>query len=486
MANLWTRLFSGGEPREVHPRRLPALSTSAWLALERMFHAAARNNDNERAARMRIKQILSIYLQCDDVGKSKFFALLSDKFGPDEIAVRAAINRYLGAADRLSRSRAEADLTLELESPRLRILRQFNLLPDGVSALVCLRADLLRLDADHHLAELEWDLLRLLTTWFDVGFLELQRIGWNSPAALLEKLIRYEAVHEIKSWTDMRNRLDSDRRCYAFFHPRMPEEPLIFIEVALVQQISRSIQALLDESQPTLDPAHATTAVFYSISSTQPGLKGVSLGEFLIKRVVEQLVVEYPRLQTFVTLSPVPGFGRWLEKRLTDPASPSHVPSDLHRDLAEQGAPPNMASIRSALDQDIAEKRKLPRGFGKWLQRQCAAYLLEAKSDQHPLDPVARFHFSNGASLAQINWLADTSAHGRRQSLGLMVNYLYQIEDIEKNHDAYAREGSLAAAPSVRSMLAGTNPSRPRQAARGSSQSKDIPASATGPRTHGP
>lgn len=338
-----------------------------------------------------------------------------------------------------------------LESPRLGILRQFNLLPNGIHALVDLRADMFRLaKADEFLA-LDQDLLRLFAAWFDVGFLELKRIGWGSPASLLEKLIRYEAVHEIKSWSDLRNRLDSDRRCYAFFHGRMPDEPLIFVEVALVREVASSVQALLDESQPTLDPEQATTAIFYSISNAQAGLRGVSMGEFLIKRVVQQLMQEYPKLRTFATLSPIPGFGRWLEKRLTDPEYPDTIPAELAAPMAPPGK-----SRSEAIQQLLAGEidGSLPRQprLKAWLKSECAYYLLNEKSKKHPLDPVARFHFSNGASLGQINWLADTSRHGLRQSCGLMVNYLYKLREIDANHQAYAHDGSLAAASEVEKL----------------------------------
>ena len=315
-----------------------------------------------------------------------------------------------------------------------------------------MRADLQRIDDGcGGLAALDRDLMRLLASWFDVGFLELRRIGWNSSAALLEKLIRYEAVHEITSWSDLRNRLDSDRRCYAFFHPRMPEEPLIFIEVALLREVAASVQTILDESQPTLDPNAANVAVFYSISNTQPGLKGVSFGEFLIKRVVEQLQIEFPGLKIFSTLSPVPGFMEWLQRQDVEGLG-RNLPPEL--DFIVSGDARTRASRLQAAIVG-RQDRMAGRRIEDWTRRQCARYLLTERRGNAPLDPVGRFHFSNGASLARINWLADNSPRGLRQSAGLMVNYLYSLKEIEKNHKMYCDSGILAASRQIRRLLDG-------------------------------
>ncbi|MCZ4306539.1 malonyl-CoA decarboxylase [Zoogloeaceae bacterium G21618-S1] len=428
-----------------------------WKAIEHLLADAARGGDGEAVARDRMLRLLDFHALADDAGKRRLFKHLNDAYSPDATRVGQAIERYLSATDTHARSLAETDLRDALDTPRIQILSQCNLLPDGVHALVRLRADLIRLDPrGEHFAALERDLVRLFHDWFDVGFLALKRIGWGSPAALLEKLIQYEAVHEIKSWTDLRNRLDSDRRCYAFFHPRMENEPLIFVEVALLENIADSVQALLDESQPTLDPTTATVAVFYSISNAQAGLKGVSLGEFLIKRVVEQLMSEYPRLRTFVTLSPVPGFTRALARTLDTEDGVARIPAKLAPLV--QGATDGQGRIDAAIaaaqsTPNAAVKQELQR----WLTGECARYLLTDKRGKHPLDPVARFHFANGASLAKIHWMADTSARGLRQSAGLMVNYLYRLDEIDTNHDAYARDGALAASAEVKRQLGRKN-----------------------------
>ncbi|CAG0951875.1 partial malonyl-CoA decarboxylase, partial [Anaerolineales bacterium] len=288
----------------------------SWADIAKIMHESARFEGHDAVARSRIGRLLRFYRGSDDSDKRRFLTQLNEAFGPDPQLIRVAIDAYIKADEQSTRESALESLRNHLDSPRLKLLGQFNLMPEGVEELVRMRADLQRIDDGcGGLAALDRDLMRLLASWFDVGFLELRRLGWNSSAALLEKLIRYEAVHEITSWSDLRNRLDSDRRCYAFFHPRMPEEPLIFIEVALLREVAASVQTILDESRPTLDPTAANVAVFYSISITQPGLKGVSVGEFLIKRVVEQLQIEFPGLKIFSTLSPVPGFMEWLQRQ---------------------------------------------------------------------------------------------------------------------------------------------------------------------------
>jgi malonyl-CoA decarboxylase len=281
---------------------------------------------------------------------------------------------------------------------------------------------------------------------------ELRRIGWNSPAALLEKLIAYEAVHEIRSWTDLRNRLDSDRRCYAFFHPRMPEEPLIFVEIALTREMASNVHTLLDETAPQTDPHAAQAAVFYSISNTQPGLRGVSFGGFLIKRVVDELCAEFPKLKTFATLSPVPGFRRWLDARLGARDASLFGAEEAGQLAAAGGAQDAFAGMANLLAGDLAAIAEAPAAAGT-LSRLVARYLVEAKEGDRPLDPVARFHLGNGARLERVNWRADTSARGLKQSAGIMVNYLYEIAEIEPNHEAYAREGRVAVSNAVRRLL---------------------------------
>jgi malonyl-CoA decarboxylase len=258
-----------------------------------------------------------------------------------------------------------------------------------------------------------------------VGFLELRRISWDSPASLVEKLIKYEAVHDIRSWEDVKNRLDSDRRCYGFFHPRLPGEPLIFVEVAMINEIASSITPLLDESAAPADLDRATTAIFYSISNTQTGLRGVSFGDSLIKRVVESLHEEFPRLKTFATLSPIPGLRGWLARQ---------APAEL------------LQAWEAATE--LGEKAPPRQALLQWAAR----YLGRELHDGKPLDAVARFHLGNGARVERLNWAADPSAKGFKQSYGLMVNYLYDLKKLDKNRAALA-QGKIPIAPAIKDLL---------------------------------
>jgi len=347
-----------------------------------------------------------------------------------------------------------------LQAPRIKLLTRFNALPEGVKFLVDLRADLLPLAREGAAFKaLDDDLRALLVTWFDVDFLELRQITWNNaPAALLEKLVAYEAVHEIRSWQDLKNRLESDRRCFAFFHPRMPEEPLIFVEVALVNGLAGNVQELLDESAPTQDPATADTAIFYSISNAQKGLAGISFGNFLIKRVVDRLSAEFKNLKTFATLSPVPGFVSWLDDRLAegDAGLLSQAERKALNTIGERGrgAKGVMKELVHSTDwPDDGEKSVALRGP---LLRLCARYLIEEKRrNGAALDPVAHFHLSNGARLERFNWLGDWSEKGLNQSAGIMVNYLYKLGEIEDNHERYKSTGDVSASSSARALMKG-------------------------------
>ncbi len=293
-----------------------------------------------------------------------------------------------------------------------------------------------------------------MTSWFDVGFLELRQITWDAPAALLEKLIEYEAVHAIAGWDDLKHRLADDRRCFAFFHPRMPDEPLIFVWVALVEGMSTDIHDLLDQATVLQDPEAADTAIFYSISNAQPGLRGISFGDFLIKRVVDSLRVELPGLKNFATLSPIPGFRRWAWQAL-DEGKLAFTEAEAARLVAVAAANDAAAALRQLLaragwdaDETVVEAARGP------LMRFCAHYLLNEKS---PLgtsrDAVAHFHLNNGAQVAQLNWLADGSAKGKDQSAGIMVNYRYMLDRIERNHELYRGEHKVRASAEVRSLL---------------------------------
>ncbi|MGH7185178.1 MAG: malonyl-CoA decarboxylase domain-containing protein, partial [Pseudomonadota bacterium] len=300
------------------------------------------------------------------------------------------------------------------------------------------------------------DLCELLTSWFDVGFLDIGRITWDSPASLLEKLIDYEAVHEIRSWDDLRNRVDSDRRLFALFHPRMPDEPLAFVEVALVKGMASSIQALLDERAAKLDPADGDTAIFYSISNTQRGLRGISFGDYLIKRVVQRLAKELPQIKTFATLSPVPGFAAWLAGAGAGLIEPALSEAERGGVRALGGLDDTGAALRAILaGADWWRDPVVRKALKEPLLRLGARYMLERRDSGEPVDPVARFHLKNGARLERLNWLGDTSEQGLRQAAGLMVNYRYVLDDIETNHEAYMKDGRIVMAADLRALTKG-------------------------------
>ena len=325
---------------------------------------------------------------------------------------------------------------------------------EGIKFLTDLRADAYRLaKKDPVLAPLDGELRDLLASWFDIGILELRRITWESPAAVLEKLIEYEAVHEIRSWADLKNRLDSDRRCFAFFHPRMRNEPLIFIEVALVQGMADNVQRLLDESAPHQDPRQADTAIFYSISNAQKGLAGVSFGGFLIKRVVDDLAHDFPNLKVFATLSPIPGFMAWLKEEI-EAGKPVLAMPDANEVAALAGSHDGDRALLEILaKRGWHEDSAMADILKPALLRLCAQYLLNARRGEQARDRVEHFHLSNGARVERLNWLADTSAKGLEQSVGIMVNYRYRQDDIDANHEAYTGEARVTAATAVKSLL---------------------------------
>ena len=428
--------------------------------LKEQMRACLESRGGEVSARGRAAALGHVYLALDQTGRERFLRVLAHDFDVDEGPVDAAIEELRKADGKDARRSAQALLKKALDAPRINLLTQFNALPDGVKFLVDMRAELLALkSAEPALQGLEHELKALLTTWFDVDFLELRRITWdNASAALLEKLIAYEAVHAINGWDDLKNRLDSDRRCFAYFHPRMPDEPLIFVEVALVNGLADNIQALLDENAPVQDPRTADTAIFYSISNAQKGLAGISFGNFLIKRVAESLSAEFKGLKTFATLSPVPGFMKWLSKTLAE------------------GDPKLLTdSERKALSASVGKKTgakgtlKLLLGDPGWhrnqiasealhapLMRLCARFLIKEKGlNKQALDPVAHFHLSNGAGMEKINWRGDLSPRGISNSAGIMINYLYDLSRFEDNHEAYTSTGKIKASSDLRGLLKG-------------------------------
>jgi malonyl-CoA decarboxylase len=367
-----------------------------------------------------------------------FQRYLATEFQPDRSALRAAAERYLanGTAE------AAAALAQAADPPRQELLRRMNMAPGGTGALIAMRSEIAScLCGEPELRLLDADLKHLFASWFNRGFLELRRIDWQSPAAVLEKLIAYEAVHAIKGWDDLRRRLAPDRRCFAFFHPALPGEPLIFVEVALVEGLATSMPPLLsqavEEDTARAQAAGADTAIFYSISNCQGGLRGVSFGNFLIKQVVEELQAEFPQLERFSTLSPVPGFRRWLTERLADDGNAGVA---LSRDIES-----DRWCHHSAQRENLRPM----------LMRMCAQYLTRQPSPGNRIDPVARFHLGNGARLERINWLGNTAPRAIQESFGIMVNYLYDHDSIENNHEAFACGGTIVRSPDVDALMQG-------------------------------
>ncbi|RZL96785.1 MAG: malonyl-CoA decarboxylase [Variovorax sp.] len=372
--------------------------------------------------------------------------LMSERFAPDLQTVSSARDRHGAAMGTPDEAQAEVHLRRALVSPRARLLQRFAIDPEGMRFLVDLRAELLpHLKGDRRLLPLDAELEHLFSTWFDVAFLDLRRISWDSPASLIEKLIKYEAVHDIKSWADVKNRLDSDRRCYGFFHPRLPNTPLIFVEVALVDHISGGITPLLDEAAAVVKPDRATTAIFYSISNTQNGLRGVSFGDSLIKRVVETLQAELPRLKTFATLSPVPGFRAWLAKNAEALLSRLDEKRATELGRVVGSLPPTAERLLAAVEANALDAKSPVRQV---ILQFAAEYLGRATADGKPADPVARFHLGNGARVERLNWAGDPSPKGLKQSYGLMVNYLYDLKRLDK-HRALLAQGKVAVSGEV-------------------------------------
>ncbi len=401
----------------------------------------------------RAKALADWYSQAELAERQDVWLLISEQFGPDALKVRAARDDYDAALGTADEGPAEIRLRRALISPRTRLLQRFAASTGGMRFLVDLRAELLpHLKGNKRLQALDAELESLFSTWFDVAFLELRRISWDSPASLIEKLIKYEAVHDIRSWADLKNRLDSDRRCYGFFHPSLPNEPLIFVEVALLHEMADNIMPLLDETAAPEDLQKATVAIFYSISNTQTGLKGVSFGDSLIKRVVETLKDEFPKLKTFATLSPIPGLRPWLAKHVDELLKLLNEKelSALGRELSFE--PPATTHVLAALEQpQILAALSVKSPLRQFLIRAGAHYLGQAKQGDQVLDPVARFHLGNGARIERINWFADPSAKGLKQSHGLMVNYLYDLKRIDK-HRQMLEKGIAPASSDVQDM----------------------------------
>ncbi len=384
-------------------------------------------------------EILADYGELTIGPRTAFFETLARTFGHEPARIDAAVTAW--------RQSPSADTAAELhrvsEPRRLELFRRLNLAPGGTAALVRMREQLL--DAMNHrddLAVVDNDFVHLFSSWFNRGFLVLRRIDWSTPASILEKIIRYEAVHEIRGWDDLRRRIDlPDRRCYAFFHPALVDEPLIFVEVALTREIPGAIAPILSDRREIVEPGRATTAVFYSITNCQRGLAGVTFGHFLIKQVVEEVSRELSRISSFVTLSPAPNFAAWLKRERGNEASLA-LDEDDREALAALDRPDWWRD--AALSAMVREP----------LLRAAAWYYLRARNGRgQPADAVARFHLGNGARLERLDWLGDTSDRALQQSYGLMVNYLYDLDYIEQNHEAYAQQHAIVAAGAISRLV---------------------------------
>jgi len=419
------RLLGSAPPRPGAPSRAAVRNARGVASICHELQSQRGEGSGAFIAR----EALTAYQSLDEPALEVFFTILVKEFSLDPEAVGRSADAYHkepspGNLVHLQRA---------VESPRQELFRRLNMAPGGIGVLLEMRRRLLRGLSEHpHWANIETDLAHLFRSWFNRGFLVLQRIDWRTSALVLEKLIQYEAVHEIQGWHDLRRRLQADRRCYAFFHPALPDEPVIFIEVALTRGMSAKVQPLLALDSPVVDPASADCAIFYSITNPQEGLRGISFGNLLIKQVAEDLGREFPRVKTFATLSPIPGFRKWLASGTgLREGDPRHA---------------KLAALLATLDvQDWFKDKARAAEILKQLSRLCAYYLLYVKQDDEPLDAVARFHLGNGARLERLNWLGDISAAGMRRSAGLMVNYVYRLDDVERNHEAYATERRIIA-----------------------------------------
>jgi malonyl-CoA decarboxylase len=387
------------------------------------------------------QHILEQYNRMSGDQQLKFFQMLAERFGADQQAIQTAIENYTRGPTPAN----EAALAAAAEAPRQELVRRINTGPAGTETLVRMRRDLQRLLPGHSdLAVVDYDLKHLFRSWFNRGFLRLERINWQTPAITLEKLIEYESVHEINGWPDLHRRLEADRRCFAFFHPSLPGEPVIFIEVALTRGLARAIDPLLDINAPVLAADEADTAIFYSINNCLEGLRGIPFGSFLIKQVVDELRAELPRLRVYSTLSPLPGFARAVNASDNSEGFTRERLARLLKEFttelsAEAGVADPVEAFFELLKEPLAHLEVLTPA----LRRLAIAYVTHMKRNGRPVDPVANFHFSNGARLEAIDLFANTRPYGIRESFGVMVNYRYVPDDLADNHERFVQTGDI-------------------------------------------
>ena len=440
------KLTTSGDTRAANPAGLGGLLGSVISAgkgiLARRRQAAVEAPSSDLLSKCRqllhhrgeasglalASEVIEDYQGLDDANRMRFFKALASDFDTNHTAVIAAARRFEDDQN----AHHLAELAKSVEAPRVKLFRRMNMAPDATRILVKMRGALLEaLPENPQLQKVEADLKHQFVSWFNRGFLELRVIDWNSPAAVLERIIAYESVHAIQGWDDLRSRLGDQRMCFAFFHPAMPDDPLVFVEVALTPGIPTAIAPLINKTAEPAEQKDLDTVVFYSISNCHPGLAGVSFGNFLIKQVVEEIGKRYPKAKRYVTLSPIPGFCQWLAKQ----DNPAELDVQELRSLAKvEGAD----TTDSRWESTIAL---------------CAQYLVTKSANGLAMDPVARFHLGNGASLHAIHWAADLSDKGVEQSIGLMVNYLYDLGSIEENHDAYFDQGKVATSRAVARLL---------------------------------
>jgi malonyl-CoA decarboxylase len=388
--------------------------------------AMMMKSDGEYSSLLLAERILNAYEKLDEQARIEFFTLLLDEYDIDVPEIKAAVADYEQNPDAATLLR----ITGASEPRRQELLRRINLAPRGTQRLVKMREHLIAAMRDNpQLMKIDTDFHHLFNSWFNRGFLIMEPLDWTTPAHILEKIIAYEAVHEIGSWSELRRRLEpADRYCYGFFHPSMEDEPLVFVEVALTDEMPRGIGEILQGERDTESPENLSCAIFYSISTCHRGLAGVSFGNFLIKQVATNLQMRFPQLKTFATISPAPGFRDWL-------VSAAPQSSELAQILAEFGA-------------DASEEKCAQ------LEKVAARYFLQEKNSRgDPLDPVARFHLKNGARLERINILANPAQKGMESSLGTMVNYVYDLSRVEDNHEEYVRKGKIICSSQVKKLL---------------------------------
>lgn len=471
---LWSSIAERGRP---YADALQPRPSASALDRAREFAAALLSERGEASGAAVARELHAVLRELGPQDRLTFYRFLAAGFLPDEERLREAARAYLAepTPEHAARLAEAADPT------RQELLRRMNLASGGTAALVAMREEVLgHLRADPALKPLDSDLHHLFGSWFNRGFLQLRRIDWQTPAAVLEKLIAHEAVHEIQGWDDLRRRLAPDRRCFGFFHPALPGEPLIFVEVALTRGLAASVQPLLardgDEAGQRAREREADTAIFYSISNCQDGLRGISFGNFLIKQVVEELKAELPGLVRFSTLSPVPGFRRWLERGLRAEAGDGGPGVDDVQALAaaagaDAGQTPADALAAATTGEWWTDDARADALRGPLLSL-CASYLTRPNTGTTTgaggTDPVARFHLGNGARLERVNWLGNTSPRGMKESFGLMVNYLYDPDTIEANHETFVRSGAVVRSPAVDALLSppGPEPASKRRLAR--------------------